>query len=146
MATATREAYGINASEINISYSGTISEEEINENKELLDSVQVELDKRQTEVESAEATYNSIKAEMTSLQEQLDMDKWFTKDEWKTLDTYVVEETYSNDNYSIADNCLILKNNYMMLHGRVYQRNADRNISINLLFLMFLPFHNSKDS
>ena len=73
-------------------------------NKELLDSVQVELDKRQTEVESAEATYNSIKAEMTSLQEQLDMDKWFTKDEWKTLDTYVVEETYSNDNYSIADN------------------------------------------
>ncbi len=64
-------------------------------NKELLDSVQVELDKRQTEVESAEATYNSIKAEMTSLQEQLDMDKWFTKDEWKTLDTYVVEETYS---------------------------------------------------
>lgn len=73
-------------------------------NKELLDSVQVELDKRQTEVKSAEATYNSIKAEMTSLQEQLDMDKWFTKDEWKTLDTYVVEETYSNDNYSIADN------------------------------------------
>ena len=73
-------------------------------NKELLDSAQVELDKRQTEVESAEATYNSIKAEMTSLQEQLDMDKWFTKNEWRSLDSYVVEETYSNDNYSIADN------------------------------------------
>ena len=38
---STREAYGINASEINISYSGTISEEEINENKELLDNIPI---------------------------------------------------------------------------------------------------------
>lgn len=73
-------------------------------NKDLLDSVQTELNKRQTEVDNAETTYNSIKAEMTSLQEQLDMDKWFTKNEWRSLDSYVVEETYSNDNYSIADN------------------------------------------
>lgn len=73
-------------------------------NKDLLDSVQTELNKRQTEVDNAETTYNSIKTEMTSLQAQLDMNKWFTKDEWKTLDYYVVEETYNNDNYSIADN------------------------------------------
>lgn len=73
-------------------------------NKELLDSVQTELNKRQTEVDNAETTYNSIKTEMTSLQAQLDMNKWFTKDEWKTLDYYVVEETYNNDNYSIVDN------------------------------------------
>ena len=38
---STREAYGINTSEVNINYSGTISESEINENKEVLNNIPI---------------------------------------------------------------------------------------------------------
>ena len=69
MATATREAYGINASEINISYSGTISEEEINENKELLDNIPIvsqNMVKQSLEDTQTEAGYYTFRNILTT--------------------------------------------------------------------------------
>ena len=66
---STREAYGINASEINISYSGTISEEEINENKELLDNIPVvsqNMVKQSLEDTQTEAGYYTFRNILTT--------------------------------------------------------------------------------
>ena len=66
---ATREAYGINASEINISYSGTISEEEINENKELLDNIPIvsqNMVKQSLEDTQTEAGYYTFRNILTT--------------------------------------------------------------------------------
>ena len=66
---STREAYGINASEINISYSGTISEEEINENKELLDNIPIvsqNMVKQSLEDTQTEAGYYTFRNILTT--------------------------------------------------------------------------------
>lgn len=73
------------------------------QNLQDLNDVTAELSVRQGEIDSATALYNSIKAERDALQQQLDMDNWFTEDEWKSLDNYVVEATYDNDNYIVTD-------------------------------------------
>lgn len=73
------------------------------QNLQDLNDVTAELNVRQSEIDSATALYNSIKAERNALQEQLDMDNWFTVDEWKSLDNYVIEATYDNDNYIVTD-------------------------------------------
>lgn len=66
---STREAYGINASEINISYSGTISEEEITENKELLDNIPIvsqNMVKQSLEDTQTEAGYYTFRNILTT--------------------------------------------------------------------------------
>ncbi len=66
---STREAYEINASEINISYSGTISEEEINENKELLDNIPIvsqNMVKQSLEDTQTEAGYYTFRNILTT--------------------------------------------------------------------------------
>lgn len=66
---STREAYGINASEINVSYSGTISEEEINENKELLDNIPIvsqNMVKQSLEDTQTEAGYYTFRNILTT--------------------------------------------------------------------------------
>ena len=66
---STREAYGINATEINISYSGTISEEEINENKELLDNIPIvsqNMVKQSLEDTQTEAGYYTFRNILTT--------------------------------------------------------------------------------
>lgn len=73
------------------------------QNLQDLNDVTAELSVRQGEIDSATVVYNSIKSERDALQEQLDMDNWFTVDEWKSLDNYVVEATYDNDNYIVTD-------------------------------------------
>ena len=73
------------------------------QNLQDLNDVTAELSVRQGEIDSATVVYNSIKTERDALQEQLDMDNWFTEDEWKSLDNYVVEATYDNDNYIVTD-------------------------------------------
>ena len=73
------------------------------QNLQDLNDVTAELSVRQGEIDSATVVYNSIKSERDALQEQLDMDNWFTEDEWKSLDNYVVEATYDNDNYIVTD-------------------------------------------
>ena len=73
-------------------------------NLELLNSVKAEIAVRESEIETAENEYKSTCNELTTIQNQLSMAKWFTEEEWKILDSYVIEETYSNDNFSIADN------------------------------------------
>ena len=73
------------------------------QNLQDLNDVTAELSVRQGEIDSATVVYNSIKSERDALQEQLDMDNWFTEDEWKSLDNYVVEATYDNDNYVVTD-------------------------------------------
>ena len=73
------------------------------QNLQDLNDVIAELSVRQREIDSATIVYNSIKSERDALQEQLDMDNWFTEDEWKSLDNYVVEATYDNDNYIVTD-------------------------------------------
>ena len=73
------------------------------QNLQDLNDVTAELNVRQSEIESATAIYNSVKAERDTLQQQLDMDNWFTVDEWKSLDNYVIEATYDNDNYIVTD-------------------------------------------
>ena len=73
------------------------------QNLQDLNDVTAELAVRQGEIDSATVVYNSIKSERDALQEQLDMDNWFTEDEWKSLDNYVVEATYDNDNYIVTD-------------------------------------------
>ena len=73
------------------------------QNLQDLNDVTAELNVRQSEIDSATDIYNSVKAERNALQEQLDMDNWFTVDEWKSLDNYVIEETYDNDNYIVTD-------------------------------------------
>ena len=73
------------------------------QNLQDLNDVTAELSVRQGEIDSATALYNSIKAERDALQQQLDMDNWFTEDEWKSLDNYAIEATYDNDNYIITD-------------------------------------------
>ena len=42
--------------------------------------------------------------ELIAIQQEFNMDNWFTLDEWKMLDNYVIEETYSNDNFGAVDN------------------------------------------
>ena len=67
--SSTREAYGINASEVNISYSGTISEEEINENKELLNNVPIvsqNMVKQSLEDTQTEAGYYTFRNILTT--------------------------------------------------------------------------------
>lgn len=73
------------------------------QNLQDLNDVTAELNVRQSEIDSATAIYNSVKAERDTLQQQLDMDNWFTVDEWKSLDNYVIEATYDNDNYIVTD-------------------------------------------
>ena len=73
------------------------------QNLQDLNDVTAELSVRQGEIDSATVVYNSIKSERDVLQEQLDMDNWFTEDEWKSLDNYVIEATYDNDNYIVTD-------------------------------------------
>lgn len=73
------------------------------QNLQDLNDVTAELSVRQREIDSATVVYNSIKSERDALQEQLDMDNWFTEDEWKSLDNYVIEATYDNDNYIVTD-------------------------------------------
>ena len=66
---STREAYEINASEINISYSRTISEEEINENKELLDNIPIvsqNMVKQSLEDTQTEAGYYTFRNILTT--------------------------------------------------------------------------------
>lgn len=66
---STREAYGINASEANINYSGTISEEEINENKELLNNVPIvsqNMVKQSLEDTQTEAGYYTFRNILTT--------------------------------------------------------------------------------
>lgn len=66
---STREAYGINASEVNINYSGTISEEEINENKELLNNVPIvsqNMVKQSLEDTQTEAGYYTFRNILTT--------------------------------------------------------------------------------
>ena len=66
---STREAYGINAAEINVSYSGTISEGEINENKELLDNIPIvsqNMVKQSLEDTQTEAGYYTFRNILTT--------------------------------------------------------------------------------
>ena len=66
---STREAYGINASEINVSYSGTVSEEEINENKELLNNIPIvsqNMVKQSLEDTQTEAGYYTFRNILTN--------------------------------------------------------------------------------
>ena len=67
--SSTREAYGINASEININYSGTISESEINENKELLNNIPIvsqNMVKQSLEDTQTEAGYYTFRNILTT--------------------------------------------------------------------------------
>lgn len=66
---STREAYGINASEVNINYSGTISESEINENKELLNNIPIvsqNMVKQSLEDTQTEAGYYTFRNILTT--------------------------------------------------------------------------------
>ena len=73
------------------------------QNLQDLKDVTAEYNVRQREIDSATDIYNSIKEERNAIQEQLDMDNFFTVDEWKSIDNYVKEETYTNDNYIVTD-------------------------------------------
>lgn len=66
---STKEAYGINASEININYSGTISETEINENRELLNNIPIvsqNMVKQSLEDTQTEAGYYTFRNILTT--------------------------------------------------------------------------------
>lgn len=67
--SSTKEAYGINASEININYSGTISETEINENRELLNNIPIvsqNMVKQSLEDTQTEAGYYTFRNILTT--------------------------------------------------------------------------------
>ena len=66
---STREAYGINASEVNVNYSGTITEDEINENKELLKNIPIvsqNIVKQSLEDTQTEAGYYTFRNILTT--------------------------------------------------------------------------------
>ena len=91
---STREAYGINASEINISYSGTISEEEINENKELLDNIPIvsqNMVKQSLEDTQTEAGYYTFRNILTTK---------FIKDNQEKL-AYIVDANKTSEEGNI---------------------------------------------
>ena len=73
------------------------------QNLQDLKDVTAEYNVRQAEIDDATEVYDSIKEERNVIQEQLDMDNFFTVDEWKSIDNYVKEETYTNDNYIVTD-------------------------------------------
>ena len=67
--SSTKEAYGINASEININYSGTISETEINENREILNNIPIvsqNMVKQSLEDTQTEAGYYTFRNILTT--------------------------------------------------------------------------------
>ena len=74
------------------------------ENLRKLDEVKAEIKVRQSQIDAEKEKWKAIDNELIAIQQEFNMDNWFTLDEWKMLDNYVIEETYSNDNFGAVDN------------------------------------------